>query len=202
MSRPISAAYLERKLRAITGVAGSNPLPDLEALAGLLTLESDRPEWLLAGGELYGWGREIQAAVAAQFSWVALVNPAGSGVLAVVEALQSILTISTSVELFVNYDIVTSPLPGSLGGGTGRPRDTRAIGQNLACSTEFGASAAAVGDGPGWVVNAGIAAHYAGGPWVLGPGSALIARTVALNTAAACVWHWRERPLEGRVELR
>lgn len=50
--RALSAAYLERKLRAVTGVQGGNPLPELEDLNGLITLESDRPEWGLAANDL------------------------------------------------------------------------------------------------------------------------------------------------------
>lgn len=201
MSRPISAAYLERKLRAILGVQGSNPLPELADVNGLLVLESDRPEWMLPGGELQGWERETQAAVAAQFSWTALVNPVGSGALAVLEAVFNSGTGTGG--LIMNYDIAASPLPGVGGSSSGRPRDGRAIGTVLACQTQFGASAAALGDGPGWSVPTLQA--YSGrlhGYIELGPGQALVLRPFIVNELAAAAWHWRERPLEGRFEVR
>lgn len=198
--RPISAAYLERKLRAIVGVQGSNPLPELADISGLVTLEDDRPEWRLAGTELFGWGRESQAAVAAQFSWVALRNPVGSGVVAVLEAYKNE---STAAYMNVNYNLGTAPLPGVGGATSGRPRDSRAA-VVLACDTAFGASAAAVGDGPGWFVAASGGEYLASdmGYWVLGPGSAIVFRSTIVNVLVTGAFHWYERPIEGDVEIK
>lgn len=84
MSRPISAAYLERKLRAISGVQGSNPLPDLVDLMGLVVLEQDRPEWAAAGGEYLAVWHGEQTPVVGEFQYVGVRNPPDSGRLVVI----------------------------------------------------------------------------------------------------------------------
>lgn len=87
-SRALSAAYLERKLRAITSVQGDNPLPELADLQGLLVLENDRPEWGFPGGELRSaFATSSAAGGAANASVVGLFNPVGSGLIAIVERL-------------------------------------------------------------------------------------------------------------------
>jgi hypothetical protein len=203
----ISAAYFERKLRAILGMTGGNPIPDLGDVAGLLVVENDRPEWAIAGGEHFGWGREVSAAGAAgEASYVALVNPVASGVVAIVEAIEN-SGAANNFELFTNRTgtVTTTNLPGFGGSGTGRVRDLRDPALALACSTAFGATAAALGDGPGWAGSPSLTLAYTSlqhGVWILGQGTALIARGVTLVAALTVVFHWRERPLEGVREIK
>lgn len=80
MSRPISAAYLERKLRVITGVLGDNPLPDLADLNGLIVLENDRPEWRFPAGDfMFSAVTQVAPGGVGNASYFGLLNPVGSG---------------------------------------------------------------------------------------------------------------------------
>lgn len=87
MSSPISASYLERKLRSIVGLTGDNPLPDLDSLHGLLALEVDRPEWRFPANEFYRSFLVFTSQTAGNLTVIQLFNQAGSGLLAVVTAL-------------------------------------------------------------------------------------------------------------------
>jgi len=82
MSRPISAGYLERKLKALSGAKGANPLPDLDDLKGLIVVENDRAEWRFAGGDfLFSCVGQVAAGGVGNASYFGLLNPVGSGVI-------------------------------------------------------------------------------------------------------------------------
>lgn len=84
--RPVSAARLERKLRAIVGAQGSNLLPSLDEVVGLITLEHDRPEWAAAGGEkLASFANFFAAGGVGAGARVLLRNMPASGELGVLE---------------------------------------------------------------------------------------------------------------------
>lgn len=219
--RPISAAYLERKLRAVSGVQGSNPLPDLAQLAGLVTLEADRPEWAFPANEFfYSRGLEAVAGVG-EFSYVTLENPAQSGVLVIVEEIRSQPNFQSGQANPVELALESSgaliiPPAGQIGSNNGVRRDTR-IG--LGTTTQLGSVAivrqgndAAPFTGAVLVTTTGIllagnSTTQALGdaprvPWVLAPGTRLWAVGVIVNNRICIGFSWRERPLEGLSELK
>jgi len=199
VSRAVSVTRFERKLRAILGAQGSSLLPGVEDFAGLITLEADRPEWALAGGERLCWGRQTQAAVAAVRSCVALINPLDSGVLVVVELVRR--TGAVAVELrFFNPPVATL-VALALDTVVGFHRDTR-IGQDIPAA-RLQAYTNAGGGGGTFVEDYTTSESIIGGltsrsqPIVVGPDTALIINTVADLTAIAASFRWRELALEG-----
>lgn len=206
MSRPISAAYLERKLRAIVGVAGSNPLPDLEDVKGLLVLETDRPEWYKAGGEeLYGGVCNVPLA-AANTSAAQLNNPLGSGVIVVVSRViishgaAGGITVKiglTSPNLAVNVSGVRSVVD-----TRGRLPGTQTNGAALMFTQNT-----TVGDPTGGanitqtflLANTPLQLEE---PIILGPDSSLFVVNGVVNDPLIASWWWRERPIEGTFEVK
>lgn len=222
MPRPISAAYLERKLRAITGLKGDNPLPELADLAGLLTLENDRPEWAIAGNELLGIRGFDAAAGVAQFSFAIIENPDLSGVITIVEDIrgQPNNAAGTSNPFTVNLEI-GGPLSTPPGGMTNvpfLPRDLRLF-KPIAGPSPFathlrddGVAAVPMTGVPAnnqlltEVVLAGAQTNFLGdycsGPWILPPGSRLWLQGVLVNNRIAGNVIIRERAIEGQQTVR
>jgi hypothetical protein len=209
MSRPISAAYLEGKLRAIAGVGGSNPLPDLEdVIQGLLVLENDRPEWGLAGGEVRASGLVTFNANAANTNSAMLHNPIGSGVLVIVERVQAsypaVAAVTRLWEAFIanGADFATSFQANVVN------RDTRGlatVGDAVAALLSGVSQVAPAGSGRqfGQVhVPAGGFFDVWPGPTMLAPGTGIMLDEGVVNMAVNYNFSWRERPLEGKLDLR
>lgn len=79
----VSESRFDLKLRAMAGVQGGAVLRRALDLAGLITLESDRPEWLLSGGERLAGGQVFRTSAAGdKFSGI-LYNPENSGIIGV-----------------------------------------------------------------------------------------------------------------------
>lgn len=214
MSRPVSAAYLERKIRAITGLSGSNPLPDLEALQGLLVLESDRPEWALPGGELLVFGGSGAVAGVGEFSYVALDNPADSGVLIVVEHIRAQPDAAGQTNPFNLFvDRTTTVLAGQIGSGRGLARDFRAaLPGTSSLVTGVGVITAGNDATPSatmfntLVAFSGASTTAPGEEWdspiVIPPSWRIVLVGQIVNNRIAAGLAWRERPLEGQFSLR
>lgn len=209
MSRPISAAYLERKLRAILGVQGSNPLPDLSDALGLITLENDRPEWALPGGERLLAQQSGVAAFAGELSWVGVAVPRNGGVITIVERMDLLSTVSAA-GAFLRM-IGDSSFDAMLAASTQAsmtPVDGREDPLVFASATKIitGHSVAGPGGTQFWSMNQNSTALVYGQnplPVVLGPGSALLVVGPAVNVAInSCMFRVRERPLEGDVEIK
>lgn len=205
----LSAAYFERKLRAILGLTGSNPIPGLADVAGLLVVENDRIEWALAGGELYGAVQGGQASVAGENSYVGIANPTESGVIGVVED--------------VDFSMVGAAVPVThLQMVTGTAFDTLFAGSLVANLVTIDGRIDQLGFGVGTPLkfitgsqvgigglafwnSSGTVAGVIGRPppqVVLGPRSAVVLATVGLATAISSVnWFARSRPLEGRLGI-
>lgn len=79
------------------------------------------PEWASLRGEYQGATREVVAGVAAELGMIAIVSPASSGLLVVVEYAQFRGTTGAQLELVAEANIVASLLTP----GTPLPRDTR-----------------------------------------------------------------------------
>jgi hypothetical protein len=205
MSRPISAGYLERKVRAITGVAQSNPLGDLEdVLAGLIVLENDRMEWGFPANEFYGFIQRAQIAVAAQFSHVAVVNPPGTSVIVVVEDLTS--SADSSIFIASPADLGAGPI--FLAGSTASvglfERDLRIkAGGVFATRVETGSNVVVPWQGPCWPVSGPNDTRRTNNfGMIIPPGRAIIVAPQALNTALTVGFAIRERPIEGTFEIK
>lgn len=191
--RAINAAYLERKLRAIAGVTGSNILPDLSDIgAGLVVLESDRPEWALAGGELrYIRGATIGAGGAGTVTIVALQNPANSGVIAIMERAQYGPG-GVTARWWANVTTV-------VGGSRGYNKDFRqSRGDPLAAVN----SACVVGGtntelpGTSGQDTSSYVLQQSDENWIIPPGQNIAIKTNN-NIGVDVAFHWRERPVEG-----
>jgi len=206
MSRPISASYLERKLRSIADIKGDNPLPDVESLKGLLVLESDRPEWGYAGGEVRASGLVQFAPNAANTNSAQLRNPIGSGVLVIVEhvvvSYPAVAAVTRLWEAFSVADFATLFTANVVN------RDTRGL-------ATVGDAVAAILSGVSQVAPAGSGRQFgqvqvpAGGffdvwpgPTMLYPGTAIMLDEGTLNMAVNFNFSWRERPIEGLRGLK
>lgn len=207
MSKPISAAYLERKLRSVTGVQGANPLPDLEDVRnGLIVLENDRPEWAAAGGEVHASGLVTFNPNVANTNSAQLRNPVDSGVLIIVERV--IVSYSGAAaftrlwEAFSIVDFATLFVANTVN------RDTRRL-------SGVGDSVAGILSGVSQVAPAGSGRQFGNvqvpngdfhdvwpGPTMLAPGTSIMLDEGVVNIAANFNFSWRERPLEGAFDLR
>lgn len=212
MSRPISAGYLERKLRAITGVMGDNPLPDLTDLEGMIVVENDRAEWAIAGNELLGIrGWDTGAGVAAQFAFAIVENPDNSGVITIAK-LRSELATSWTVNLEIGGPL--SAAPGGMTNVPFLPRDLRlfkAIAAPSPFATHLRDGGHAVTPMAGvpannqlltQVIFGGAGTLQTEDEWILPPSSRLWLQSTIVNVQIAGYVTIRERALEGAFELR
>ena len=214
--RAISAAYLERKLRAITGVQGGNPIPDLVDLTGFITIEADRPEWSAAGGEGLIGHREEIAAVVGEVGVYGWLNPSNSGQLLVMERIRAVVAAAAYATIWLlpqaslvgtTTDVVpfrdTRMARGVLGNGSGIIAHFRTIAggvAGLAGAVAIGAEGA----------NTGSTSHPSiPTPLVIEPGFAWmmdtsLISTGVLQTNALLVGSasGRTRPLEGLFEVK
>lgn len=217
MPREISAAYLERKLRAIVGVQGSNPLPDLSDVStGLVVLESDRIEWGRAGGESY-WATGLNAPASLnERSFVTIENPLGSGTLVVVEEVHSEINptggASNPFQVFVQRqpNAPLNAVPNQAQVTTAFCRDLRLGNDASSAILRQGRGSLAVILASNVMTATGIqlagvnvALHdYFVSRWVLPPNSRLWFVGLADNTQIQVGVMHRERPLEGQLEIR
>lgn len=193
--RPINSSRYQEKVRAILGLSGENPIPTIDELLQVLVIENDRPEWGFAGHETLAGFFVTQALVAGQFSFVALVNRPSSGMLIVVEAIQSV----TDANLFVTAagDVAAGApfLVGETASTSGSSRDSRTPTPNsVAGFRSTGSNVVTPWFGP-------IAAFHADNhrmqlPCILLPDSAIIVVGAVAAAAVSAGFQWRERPLE------
>jgi hypothetical protein len=208
-SRPISASHLERKLRSIVGVQGDNPLPDLaDVIAGLVVLESDRPEWGFPGGEVRASGLVTFNAVAGNTNSAMLHNPSTSGVLVIIEdVIASYPAVAATTRLFESFiaDGADFATPFAANVVNRDTRGIKAIGDSVAALLSGVSQVAPAGSGRqfGQVhVPAGGFSHVWPGPTMLAPGTGIMLDEGVVNMAVNWTFSWRERPLEGLFELR
>jgi len=207
MSRPISASYLERKLRSIVGVQGSNPLPELaDVINGLVVLENDRPEWGFAGGEVRASGLVQFFPNAANTNSAQLRNPVDSGVLVIVERVQvsypAVAAVTRLWEAFSVADFATLFTANVVNRDT---RGLKTVGDSVAAILSGVSQVAPAGSGRqfGQVqVPAGGFFDVWPGPTMLAPGTAIMLDEGVLNMAVNFTFSWRERPLEGSFDLK
>lgn len=189
---PINVNRWQNKVRAILGVRGDNPIPDIDALRPVFVVEADRPEWGFAGGEFLGANGFNQPAVAAQRSWIALVNLDASGLLAVVE---DITADSVSQIYVASAAIITAAA--AVISTIGMLRDTRAIlapaPQVSAMRFMQGAAAVPPGVGFGPLNRIGAAGGRYSKEIVVVQGTGVLIAGDVVNTALLAHFTWRER---------
>jgi len=204
--KSISAAYLERKLRAVVGLIGGNPIPELGDIQGFVVLESDRPEWRFPGGES-SWGvtESIAAGGAGTFAQMVLINRPASGVLIVVEDINFVASSSIILSILSGGEAGIDAALATLEAGV--PRDARLINsdnslQRSGADVRSGVSATIFGAdfyrGAG-TANRGDRYPF---PIILRPSSSLAIRDSTAVQAMDVSIAWRERPLEGGVQMQ
>lgn len=215
MSRLISAAHLERKLRSLCGVQGSNPLPDLTNLNGLVTLENDRPEWRFAGGESYRSFLAFLSGAVGNLTVIGLFNSLNSGYIAVVERICAWPSGGSNNRVIVAW-VDSNPSLSS----TGIPRDGRDVvsalgtGQSVGVGSDNSRTVATLLGAPFNLVDfdefppvqSGAGEYH--NPIVIPQGKGIVvyeADTInarVLNGALTASFAWYQRPIEGDFELR
>jgi len=204
--RPINAAYLERKLRAILGMQGGNPLPQMEDIQGLLCLENDRPEWSFPANERLLVGTQGTAAFAGELSWAGVAVPRNAGVIAIVESFDTV-TQPGQLNIRVLGDSSFDAMFAASVAASLTPRDLRDDPLIVGSATRNVTGHAAALGGLGiWAVQ--VAGNMMRDkcsplPVILVPGTAFLAVGSTVNVAINSVMFTvRERPLEGDVEIK
>lgn len=109
---------LNQLLAKRLGMQVGSPTPAVSPeMQASLVLENDRPEWSYYKQELLMSGRAAVAAVAAQFSFVALSNPANSNVLCVVTEVRTRLGASNGFMRLRNFTAAGAPATPSVRDG-------------------------------------------------------------------------------------
>lgn len=204
MHRPLSAAYLERKLRAITGVQGANPLPDLADLQGMMVIENDRLEWRLPGGEfLWTVSRFVAAGGAGTFGYVAARVPLGAGVVSVVTKIM----IANPGAVAQDFAIGMGQNLGVLNDGIVFPRDSRNLQEIPGTRRDTGVPAPLafnelrrVSLGPTSSIELDVGYLLVASVTNQGPG--IYVQSLAANVSVSVGLEGYERPLEGDVEIK
>jgi hypothetical protein len=195
----LNVARLVTKLRNLFVLRGEVVIaPEVEdIIMPVKEMERERPEDLWLGGELLQWGTFLQPAVAAQFGFVQLENPLGSGRLLALEF------ISVDGNCLIYRDgngVDTTTVQGAFS------RDTRAAEapEQRGCAIIGGGSNAAPGAGGGSV----LVYHHTGNvsdlimpPVIISPGHNVSVWTTSVNTAMRVAFAWRDRAAES-TEVR
>jgi hypothetical protein len=205
MSRPISASYLERKMRSISGAQGSDLFTDVKDLDGLIVLENDRPEWAKAGGEEIMGAGFTTAAAAANTSAAQMNNPAGSNVLCVVERV--IVGFSAANVARLKMGVGTANLAGGNGLKSARDLRLRDAGSQAVSAALFFQQNSTVGDPSGGQDFATFrllaeTSYTYEAAIILPPNTSLYVVGVTVNVALSTSFVWRERPIDGLFDLK
>jgi len=153
-----------------------------------------QPEWFIHRNELLAGMISQQLAVAAEFSAVALINPATSGLLVVVEAVTgrafALMTLSLEVTSEV---VIRAALAGVETRGLYLDRRRNTVSSRV--TVLIGSEATAVG-GQVEIITPPAAvtgAFSASLPIILPPGQGCVVRGNTLNTSMDASFGWRER---------
>jgi len=164
-----------------------------ETLTAVIDLWS-QPEWAYLRGETLVGSVTVAAAVVAEFSAVALINPAASGFLVVVERVFA----HGSIQTFALGQSTAAPLIATLAAvGSGQIRDRRnrqtanTVGQLLSGSDA--GSIAASAELIAAVATTDRVGFESSLPVVLPPGQGLAVQGQTVNLQVIAAFGWRER---------
>jgi hypothetical protein len=155
-----------------------------------------QPEWALLRQEFYAGMEQTQAAVAAEFGCVALINPATSGLLVVVEGVNARATVTNMS--FILEVATEAVIRAALGGVETRGlfRDRRKFAVSSRVTTLIGSEATSVGGSLEQFAptGSGVSGVFTTAlPLILPPGHGCVVRGGTLNLAMAVSYGWRER---------
>jgi len=195
----INVSRFAQTVRALFGIRGDNPVPNVEpTIQTVIVLEEEREERGFAAGEVYFGGHvSVGAGGAGNRTEIMFRNPPGSGVLAIVHALES------NANLLIGWQ-----------DGSGTAGFSAPSGVTHAIDRRFGDLTGPIGTVEVRTKNVGVASairelgvaflNTTGGVSIgrrrviaiVPPGSALIIMASADNVAVFASWLYRERPLE------
>lgn len=184
-------------------MTGGPPAPTLAPeVMPVIPVQWDQPEDALLRGDILAWANVRVSAVALSYATAVLTNPAGSGILLVVEKLIAYhLAPAAAVLIVVSSDVGDVPLSFTTGFPT-RSRDLRtlpvpsgsaatgATAQSASPTTNILTPCAIV---PAAAINTPITIEAA---VVLPPGRSLVVQNGTVGTGdLACTFFWRESPV-------
>jgi hypothetical protein len=188
----VNTSRWQNKVRALFG-CDENAVPTTRELLPTVPIEVDRPEWGPSGNEFryMGWAA-IAAGGAANAGMVALLNPAGSGILVVIELIASSLGPQIDVT-GLSENTVTTTFTQVVVAGAIQPRDGL-IGSARSAATLWTRNNAAP-------FSSAFRLPLLPTPLFLAlrPGVGWGFESTALNTLFDASVAWRERPLEAGI---
>lgn len=172
-------------LHKLLDMSEGAPSPSLATdIFPMIALEVDRPEWAFLGGERLCSMTWFDGATASNYSALGLRNPAGSGVLVVLEAVN---TEELSVGLYFGLrsnSTIDASFPG-------RCRDSRMAAQNSVAEVVQVTQVAQPAYPYGWAKQFDVKDQ----PWIISPGYELMIWPAGLDVGIRLGLSWRERPL-------
>lgn len=120
MPYPLQTSRYERLFRKLLEMQGPVPLELIEQVMGIWALEVDRPEWFYLRGEILASANASVTSAAGTVAEFGIFNPAASGKLAVVNAVQTGSTLGE----FLGRHFITA-LPAGTTPMNASVRDTR-----------------------------------------------------------------------------
>lgn len=204
MVNEIQNGRVNALLTKLLSMKEGSPAPTLAPeVISALVLESDRPEWAFLKGERLGIGGTTLAAGGAGInSYVAIVNPLGSGVLGVILGFMPSGIVGTSNEWELRFNNAVTT--GLVAQNRAINRDLRSIGVpggNIPMTLQIFAGAIAAPPGVGSILAQGVAGNSTYSQeipldFVLPPGFALLVTDPRGNQPVKVYWRWTERVLD------
>lgn len=183
-------------LVGIRRALGADAEVSVERLSETLDVALDPfalPEHMVLRGELGGCGNLAGNAAVGLYTGVQLFNPANSGRLCVIEAINAVCVNNGQVQLMRHDTAFVDAV------GAPQPTDTRVPTTRLVCQLRVEAGGD-VGVQLGRLTMlaeqaANVTGFYQwmGKPFVLGPGTGVYVRNSAVNVAINSSFQWRER---------
>jgi len=186
----IQVPDIARKLARRFGIDGPAPADTLapEIVPVVLVEDLTAPDEEDSGYERTCIGKQSVGALAANYSYVQLYNPSGSGVLVVVEAM--ILSVGGNSAISIrNYDTAATSL------GTDLSFRDRRLSGAPAAQVRYVQSGANLGDAVAQAFAVGNDQYLTPLDFLLSPGKGLCTRPDTQNVQNITTLFWSERPL-------
>lgn len=194
MSQQLQQTRYDQLIRRAGGLIGggskvSSVIPELFPI---LELENTTPELIALSGWRTAWQSTERPANIGTVSTSQLLNPAGSGILAVITQLSIVVTSSTRIQMQNTIALLAGfPVPGVF-------RDARfGVPRNTALRVQS-ANGPPIGGGGRFLLVANVEFKIAdvNGIAVLTPGTELSISTTSVNQLMTVNYFWRERTAE------
>jgi hypothetical protein len=191
----ISIGRFNAILGRMLSMAGiQSPAADLSPeISPVLVLEIDRPEWKYLGNERFESGNIGVTSGAAAPGYTRLLNPTGSGVLAIIEKIL-VHTVTAAGAIYVVRMAFGQVARTNV--GTAVNRDTRFRMGSAACTISQDGAAAVGTATESASILASEPRELSSCPIILGPGGSVDVGTDAFAKNIEVSYHWRERAIE------